>query len=167
METINYLGSIDESLRQQCGRMQSVSCFLKESRSQSHPERHIGASVQLELQCCSHNLVTDTVLERIRSRLHLLQILASSQETANYFKFFYLSLLLDTLKATRTLDESKNSNKTSTQGLNYQSMCFLVVSYLAHTPTAAVSPWLGSHSCCLKVLSHHFFIAKIISPAVM
>lgn len=104
MENIDYLGSSDENLDQQCDIMQSVSYFLKVGRSYSHPERHIGASQcttaisnNIEITATSvinSTSITGALLNHIASRVLALATLAASKQSPNYFVFFFYHFFL-------------------------------------------------------------------------
>jgi hypothetical protein len=175
MENIDYLGSSDESLDQQCDRMQSVSYLLKVGRSYSHPERHIGASQSTtaisysteiaDATSTSSSSISETILNHIASKVSALATLAAATQSPNYFVFFFLSLLLDTLKAYQRLkiplSANRNAKKLKTKkklsnlnevSLNvFKDYLFLVVDVFLKNNSDCDNWFLRSRSCCLKV----------------
>jgi hypothetical protein len=176
MENIDCLGSSDESLDQQCDSMQSVSYLLKVGRSYSHPERHIGASQSTtaisystkiaDESSASSSSISETLLNHITSRVSALATLAAATQSPNYFVFFFLSLLLDTLKAYQRLkiplvangNEKKNKSNRKLLNLNevphngFKVYLFLVVDVFLKDNSDCDNWFLRSRSCCLKVL---------------
>lgn len=162
--TIDGLGFSHESLRLQCERMQFLSYHLKLGRSRSHPERHIGASDHnfynnVASLTCADSLVSEPLLRRICCRMPSVRSLAVSQKSAVYFRFFFLSLLLDVLKAFELLSGTSKSHKRKRQflshvsDLNFQAAVLDIVSIISRQEKEADSPWLLSRSCSLKVVS--------------
>jgi hypothetical protein len=186
MESIDYLGSSDENLDQQCDRMQSVSYLLKVGRSYSHPERHIGASQcttaisnNTEITAASvinSTSITGKLLNHIASRVSALVTLAASKQSPNYFVFFFLSLLLDTLKAYQRLkiplvaktNEKKKKAKRKLRDLNevpyngFKDFILLVVEVFLKNNSNCDNWFLRSRSCCLKVFSSSLYSSLVV-----
>lgn len=164
VETIDALGCFHDSFRQQCDRMQFISSFLKLGRSRSHPERQIGASDHHHITDISttktDTSLSEVLLMRICSHLFVMGSFATSEKSENYFRFFFLSLLLDVLKAFKALDEALDENSKSLKrksqllgyscNLNYQATVSVIVRIVAGEEND--SPWFQSRSCCLKVV---------------
>ena len=177
--TIDGLGFSHESLRLQCERMQFLSYHMKLGRSRSHPERQIGASSHTchskgASLICVDTAVSESLLRRICCRLPAVRSLAVSQKSAIFFRFFFLSLLLDILKAFESLSETskslkrKHQSSSPTSDLNFLAAVFDIVSIISRQEFEADSPWLKSRSCCLKVATDSNFIIfnKILTNSI-
>jgi hypothetical protein len=153
VETILALGTDEASIHIQCQRMQSISRLLKSGRPQSHPERHIGAATK----SIDEKLVTDSIsgssLLDICDKVPALASQAVSQSPGCYFSFFFLSFMLDVLKALKTEKRSIADNCKrkfeDLPGVGSSSAIFLKV--LCFKTGESNSPWIQNKSCSLKV----------------
>lgn len=157
VETILALGTDDTSIHIQCQRMQSISHLLKSSRPQSHPERQIGAATKsVDVKVVTNSISGSSLLD-ICHKVPELASQAASQLPGCYFTFFFLSFMLDVLKALKTekqsvADNSKPDDSRKFEdltGLNISSVIFLKVLNLKFGDSD--SPWIQNKSCCLKV----------------
>ena len=161
MANLDLLGVATSSLRDQCNLLQVISRKLKEKRSEAHPERLIGVAttssdgvggrsgsrsaidhvgVNAEGDANDSSLIIDKV-SIVLPRLHRF-----AREQPSYFKFFYLSLLVDLLKAAETLKASS-------------APCPLLLNDLfSNENDGNHQHWLCTHSCCLKVFDLIRFI---------
>jgi hypothetical protein len=156
-ETILALGTDEANIHLQCQRMQSISRLLKSDRPQSHPERHIGAATK----CIHEKVVTNSIsglsLLDICRQVPALASQAVSQMPGCYFSFFFLSFMLDVLKALKTekrsiADNCKTDHIRKSEdltGLSASSAIFLKI--LCFKIGESDSPWIQNKSCSLKV----------------
>lgn len=157
VETIHALGTYEASIRIQCQRMQSISHLLKSDRPQSHPERHIGAATKSIDEKVVNDSISGSSLQDICRVVPALASLAVSQLPGCYFTFFFLSFMLDVLKASKKenlsiVDDSRTDDSGKSEdltGLTASTMIFLKV--LNFKIGESDSPWIQTKSCSLKV----------------
>jgi hypothetical protein len=157
---VDALGSCDEDSHCLCEKMQLVSRYLKSDRYESHPERFIGAGNNSRGSCPSDNKSTE-LIPRSCANLPALASAASHRHQSSFFNFFFLSLLLDILKAQKTAEESTVTDidcreNNTLKPFDYLSVSLLVINILAEKVVRSNSDWLNSRSCCLKVRSKVF-----------
>ena len=160
MANFDLLGVATSSLRDQCNVLQVLSRKLKEKRSEAHPERLIGVATTSGIGNSSSggsgsgddgmnvveamndsNLIIHNV-SLVLPRLHQF-----AREQPSYFKFFYLSLLLDLLKAAEQQQAPSSSS------------CPLLLNDLfSYENDGNHQHWLCTHSCCLKLFDLIRFI---------
>ena len=137
MVNLDLLGVVTSSLRDQCNLLQIISRKLKAKRSEAHPERLIGVATSVDdgggtgsddVSLIVHNV------SLILPRLHQF-----AREQPSYFKFFYLSLLLDLLKAA-------------------EQHPLLLNDLFSHENDGNHQHWLCTHSCCMKLFDLVRFI---------
>lgn len=154
-EIVSGLEQSNCDVSNQCHRMQLLSRCLKNGRSRSHPERDIGASDRRDNAESSRHIVTEDLLMRLCHRIPALASLATAQKPGNFFKFFFLSLLLDILKAFATTEVSADVNRTSVAQqnghANFDDISVLVIQVLRNSDSDCDVRWLQSRTCCLKV----------------
>ena len=162
---VDALGSCDGDSHCLCEKMQSLSRFLKSDRYESHPERFIGAGNNMRGSCSPDNKSTE-LIPRICASLPALASAASHRHQSSFFNFFFLSLLLDILKAQQSAEESPvtdvdcgESNILKT--FDYLSVSLLVINILAEKVVSSNSDWLNSRSCCLKVRNEVFVFPSL------
>lgn len=152
---VDALRSCDGDSHCLCEKMQSVSRFLKSDRYESHPERFIGAGNNIRGSCPPDNKSIE-LIPRICANLPALASAASHRHQSSFFNFFFLSLLLDILKAQKTAEESTVTDfecgeSSTLKSVDYLSVSLLVINILTEKVVSSNSDWLNSRSCCLKV----------------
>jgi hypothetical protein len=152
---VDALGSCDGDSHCLCIKMQSVSRYLKSDRYESHPERFIGAGNNSGGSCPPDNKSTE-LIPRICANLPALASAASHRHQSSFFNFFFLSLLLDILKAQKTAEESTVTDidyreNDSLKSSDYLTVSLLVINILAEKVVRSNSDWLNTRGCCLKV----------------
>ena len=156
-EIIIALGTEEASIHVQCQRMQSVSRLLKLDRSQSHPERHIGAATRDVEENLSSGGVTGSFLFEICRKVPALATIAVSQLPGSFFKFFFLAFMLDVLKALSSEERSTTSSSKidDSRAFEYSTelsaSSALVLKVLGMKISDSYSPWIQNKSCSLKV----------------
>ena len=162
---VDALGSCDEDSHCLCEKMQSVSRFLKSDRYESHPERFIGAGNNIRGSCPPDNKSTQ-LFPRICANLPALASAASHRHQSSFFNFFFLSLLLDILKAHNSKEESPVTDvdcgeNNILKSIDYLSVSLLVINILTEKVVSSNSDWLNSRSCCLKARNKVFVFSGL------
>ena len=154
-EIIIGLEQSDCDVPTQCHRMQLLSRCLKNGRSRSHPERNIGASDKSDNVESSRQVITEDLLLRLCNRMPALALLVAAQNPGNFFKFFFLSLLLDILKAFVATGVSAGMSYTAEVEQNvhapFDDISAVVIQVLKNSDSDCDVRWLQSRTCCLKV----------------
>lgn len=163
---VNALGSCDEDSHCLCEKMQLVSRFLKSDRYESHPERFIGAGNNTRGSCPPDNKSAE-LIPRICANLPALASAASHRHQSSFFNFFFLSLLLDILKAQKSAEESPVTDvdcgkSNILKSFDYLSVSLLVINILTEKVVSSNSDWLNSRSCCLKVRNVVFVFSSLV-----
>ena len=158
-EFISGLEQSDCDVLNQCHRMQSLSRCLKKGRSGSHPERNIGASDKTGNGESSSHIVTGDLLLRLCQLIPELASLAAAQNPGNFCKFFFLSLLLDVLKAFVATKISAGVSCTAEAQqiahIPFDDISALVIQVLRNSDSDCDIRWLQSRTCCLKVTNEN------------
>lgn len=151
----DFLGYRDGDSHRLCGKMQLVSRILKSNRYESHPERFIGSGIGVKDS--NHTLLKSAdLIPQICANLPALASVAGHRHQSSFFNFFFLSLLLDILKAQKSAEESVVTNSkcggdSLFQSVNYASLSLLVINILAEKVVSSNPKWLNSRCSCLKV----------------
>ena len=161
---VDALGSSDGDLNCLCGKMQLVSHILKSDRFDSHPERLIGAGNCIK-EVSSPLFESIDLIPRICANLPSLASAAGHRYQSSFFNFFFLSLLLDILKAQKSLEISAviNLNCEEINHLvqlnDYLTVSSLVMNILKEKVVSTNPEWLNSRCCCLKVFNKYFVLS--------
>ena len=160
----DFLEYSDEDSHRLCGKMQLVSRILKSDRYESHPERFIGSGIGVKDS--NPTLIKSAdLLPRICANLPALASTAGHRHQSSFFNFFFLSLLLDILKAQKSAEESVVINSKCGgdglfQSVNYVSLSSLVINILAEKVVSSNPEWLNSRCSCLKVRNISLLLSK-------
>ena len=151
----DFLEYSDGDSHRLCGKMQLVSRILKSDRYESHPERFIGCGIGVK-DSNPALLNSADLIPLICANLPALASVAGHRHQRSFFNFFFLSLLLDILKAQKSAEESAVINSKCGgdglfQSVNYVSLSSLVINILAEKVVSSNPEWLNSRCSCLKV----------------